>query len=624
MSDSFKNLTYFVFLLTVFSAITFSCANRGSGPQGGPQDTVPPILLKSSPEDKSVNFSKNRLEFYFNEIVLIENGNEKISISPAQKTAAQTKAYGKKVVVQFNDSMHPNTTYFVNFSDAIVDNNEKNPLKNFSVRFSTGQYLDTFRMAGYLLDAQSLTPQPNVVIGGHTLHEDTMFTAQPFEILTKTDENGYFCFQTAKENTTYKIFALKEQSPNYFFDQKTEQIAFLDTLFRPMLWTQEKCDTVWADSLTIDTVRCVQYLEFRPNDIVLRLFQEENFTLRLLKGERKKENFFTLFFSAPQDTLPRIEPLNFTSEREFLIDESAGKDTITYWITDTLLWKTDTLQMAVHHPKTDSLGELIPTIDTLNVILRRPPTKAAKPAPKPRLKKKEEEADTVKKIEFVPLKIGVKRLHHIYEPILLTFEAPMRDFDSTKLHVFQKQDTLWNEVEFGFSHDKVQRKFTISHDWKAEGKYKFEADSAAFYDYQDRHTNKQSSEFEIKSLEDYSNLYVNLINFTGKEIFILLDKDEKKIKELKAEKETAFELLDPGEYYLKLYIDENENGKWDTGKYEAKLQPEPMFFFKEKIVLRPFWDIEQEWDYLQIPLTEQKPKELYQKKEEKYGRNSNY
>lgn len=116
--------------------------------------------------------------------------------------------------------------------------------------------------------------------------------------------------------------------------------------------------------------------------------------------------------------------------------------------------------------------------------------------------------------------------------------------------------------------------------------------------------------FRTRSLEDYANLFVVLTHFTGKEHILLLNKKEEVVREKKAEKETAFEYLEPGEYYMKLYIDENENGKWDVGEYESLQQAESVYFFPAKIVLRAFWDVEEEWDYTYRPLLKQKPVEL--------------
>ena len=192
LRDTFSLLVKMMAIVAVTVAVSMGCANRGAGPQGGPVDSIPPQLIKSEPYNGQLNYTKNTMNLDFDEIVLVEGAYDKVIVSPPQKTAVVVKALGKRVLVEFADSMQPNTSYTVDFTDAIVDNNEKNPLRNFSMSFATGDHIDSLQMAGLLLDASNLNPLPGIVIGIHSDLSDTAFTTTPFKRVTKTDLNGNF------------------------------------------------------------------------------------------------------------------------------------------------------------------------------------------------------------------------------------------------------------------------------------------------------------------------------------------------------------------------------------------------------------------------------------------------
>ncbi len=588
-----------------------SCANRGAGPQGGPKDTIPPHIVKSVPENGTLNFSKQKIEIAMNEIVLLEKMQEKVIVSPPQKTNATIKAYGKKVVVQFNDSIKPGTTYVVDFADAIVDNNEKNPLKNYAFTFSSGPLIDTLRISGHVIDAETLNPCAAVLVGAHSDLNDSAFTTKPFDIVAKTDENGYFCIKNAREGTRYHLYALKDINGNYLFDMKEELLAFQDTVYTPVYWTEERNDTIMADSLTIDTIYSYRIPMYRPNDIVLKMFKEYAPVQKFIKAERKLPHKFDLFFNAPLDTMPLIKPLNFTFFGSHILQKSRNVDTLSFWLTDSLDWRIDTLAFELYHPRTDSLGLIEIKMDTIKLPIKADIKKNTESTSKSS-KRGSKKGNTEEKprIEFLQMKTNLKSYFDVYLPIQFSFDTPIKHFDASLVHLEMKKDTIWEPIAINIEPDSVRMNFTIAHEWIPEKEYSLTVDSAAFYEYYGKHTNKFNMKFRTRSLEDYANLFVVLTHFTGKEHILLLNKKEEVVREKKAEKETAFEYLEPGEYYMKLYIDENENGKWDVGEYESLQQAESVYFFPAKIVLRAFWDVEEEWDYTYRPLLKQKPVEL--------------
>lgn len=611
MIKNLFRLLLFVVPALLLGFLLHSCANRGAGPQGGPKDTIPPRILKSIPERGILNFNKQKIEILFDEIVLLEKMHEKVIVSPPQKTNASIKAYGKKVIVQFNDSIKPGTTYVVDFSDAIVDNNEKNPLENYSFSFSSGPLIDTLRISGHLIDAETLNPCAGVLVGAHIDLNDTAFTTKPFDVVAKTDANGYFCIKNAQEGSRYRLYALKDINGNYIFDTKDEMIAFQDTIFAPIFWTEERNDTVMIDSLTIDTIYSYRIPVFRPNDIVLKMFQEYAPMQKFIKAERKLPYKFDLYFNSKLDTIPLLRPLNFSFTDNYILQKSKNIDTLSFWITDSLTWSIDTLAFELYHPKTDSMGIIQIEMDTIKLPVKaeiKQNSESSSKNSQKRGKKKDEEDKP--RIEFLQMKTNLKSYFDVYRPIELSFDTPIKNFDASMLHLEIKKDTLWQPIVINVESDSIKKTFSINHEWIPEKEYMLTVDSAAFYEYYGKHTNKFSMKFRIRSLEDYANLYVILTNFTGKEHILLLNKKEEIVREKKAEKETSFEYLEPGEYYMKLYIDENENGKWDVGEYDKLKQAEDVYFFPSKIVLRAFWDVEEEWNYTYRPLLRQKPVEL--------------
>ncbi|RKV89939.1 MAG: hypothetical protein D8B59_01905, partial [Bacteroidetes bacterium] len=138
--------------------VVIACANRGAGPQGGPKDITPPHPIKSTPKLNALNYKKNRIEIIFDEIVQVEKAFDNVIVSPPQKQMPVVKALGKRIVVDLKDTIQENTTYTVFFGDAIVDNNEHNPLPNYTFSFSTGNTIDSLQMSGTLINASDLNP----------------------------------------------------------------------------------------------------------------------------------------------------------------------------------------------------------------------------------------------------------------------------------------------------------------------------------------------------------------------------------------------------------------------------------------------------------------------------------
>lgn len=191
-------------LLTFMAAVIItSCARMGQ-PDGGWYDETPPRITGSSPADKSINVKTRKIGINFDEYIQVDNPTEKVVISPPQIETPEIKAARKRIVVEIKDSLKPNTTYTVDFSDAISDNNESNPLGNYTYTFSTGDHIDTLEVAGYVLNAQNLEPIKGILVGLYSDLSDSIFTRQPMLRVSRTDSRGKFIIKgIATGNTAY-------------------------------------------------------------------------------------------------------------------------------------------------------------------------------------------------------------------------------------------------------------------------------------------------------------------------------------------------------------------------------------------------------------------------------------
>lgn len=275
-------------------AVLYSCASIGRL-EGGPVDETPPRFVASSPSPGALHNKKKKIVIEFDEFIKLDKANEKVVISPPQVQQPEIKANGKKVVITLQDTLKANTTYTVDFADAIQDNNEGNPLEAFTYTFSTGADLDSMAIAGTLLEASNLEPVKGMLVGLHADLADSAFTTRPFDRVGRTDSRGQFSIRGVAPGK-YRIYALKDADQNFYFSQPTEVIAFNDSLIIPSMEGRVRQDTVWKDSLTIDTIMERKYTYFLPDDVMLRCFKEQTFSQRLLKTERLTPQKFSIYF----------------------------------------------------------------------------------------------------------------------------------------------------------------------------------------------------------------------------------------------------------------------------------------------------------------------------------------
>lgn len=576
--------------------IAAGCANRGSGPQGGPKDTVPPTLLKETPLNGTCNFYDKTIVLQFDEYVQLDNVGENVLISPPQQTPPIVKAVGKRVIVTFEESLEDSTTYTVDFGRAICDNNEKVPLGNYSFSFATGDHIDTLALFGKVINAENLNPVQGVMVGVHSDLHDSAFSTEAFKRIAKTDSAGQFGILNLRGGT-YRIYALRDMSKDYRY-QPSEALAFTDETFSPTL----ACD---SDSAWYHV----------PDTILLKLFTENKQRHYFVRGLRDKEqHYFTLLFSAPQDSLPHIAALQPDSLHQdstwvdftqyMLCQANPTNDTLVYWLTDSVAIKMDTLNFLMSYRMSDSLYNLVPATDTVTVIYRhsRLTAKAIEAL---------ERKNANRKVE---IKSNASNKFDIYRTIEWYASTPLTDIEPDSIHLLEKKDTLLIPMAFKFARlDSIGMRFAIEAAIEPEHTYVLAIDSGAMHDIYGITNNPFKAEYHLRPKEEYASLTIHLAHFSPMARIQVLDEKDRVIREDPARQEgTTFTYLEAKSFYVRLYIDQDGDGKWTTGDWATKRQPEPVYYFPKKLSLRANWDFEETFDHLALPLLEQKPQAIRQ------------
>ena len=601
-----------------------SCARMGQ-PDGGWYDETPPRIMGAAPADKGTNVKSQKISIFFDEFIQIENATEKVVVSPPQLETPEIVASGKRIRIELLDSLKPNTTYTIDFSDAITDNNEDNPLGNYTYSFSTGDAIDTLEVSGKVLQAKDLEPVKGILVGLYSDLSDTAFTTKPMLRVSRTDGSGRFVIKGVAPGT-YRVYALQDADGNYLFNQKSEMLAFSQEKIVPSFKPDVRQDTTWIDSLRIKSIDRVGYTHFLPDDIVLRAFNEVMTDRYFLKAERREPESFTLFYSYGGE-MPQVRGLNFQSDDAFIIESTEKQDTITYWLKDTALVNQDTLRVELTYHMTDSLGKLVEQIDTLDILSRISHEKRLKDLEREReewqkkqdrAKKRGEPYDSI--MPPKALAIGVKAPSEL-DPdknIPFTFNTPLASVDTAAIHLYSKHDTLWYNAPLEFNHVRG-REYELRGEWRPDIEYSLEIDSAAFVDIYGKVSPPFKQGFKVKSFDEYGTLLLNIPTMTDTTIVVqLLDAGDKIIKEVTTNQGVAeFYYVSPSTYYVRMYIDSNRNGEWDTGLYSANRQPETVCYFPKEIEIRAKWDFTETWNPLATPVIQQKPAAVTKQKPDK-------
>ena len=605
--------------------MAIGCARMGN-PDGGWYDDDPPRVLGSTPVDRATGVASQKITIYFDEYIKISDPSQSVIISPPQLEVPDIAAKGKKIVVELKDTLKPDMTYTIDFSDAISDNNEDNPLGNYTFTFSTGQQTDTLEVSGYVLSAENLDPVAGIMVGLYDDLADSAFRTKPLLRVSRTDGNGHFIIRGVAEGE-YRIYALQDADGNYSFSQKSEMIAFSHQTYKPYVKPDIRQDTIWRDSLHIDNIEQVNYMHYYPDDIVLTAFQETLTDRYLLKTERKDADRIQVFFSYGNEQLPVIHGLNFNSDDAFIVETSAKKDSITYWLRDTLLVNQDTLSFTMSYLMTDSLGQLVEQTDTIEALAKTPYAKRQKALQKEyetwlkqqeKKRKREEPYDSIYPVKPLQPRYDVPQAMDPDRSVFIELPTPPARIDTAGIHLYTKVDSLWYLASYELQQrDSLLRSYEMIVDWQPGAEYSFEVDSAAIVDIYGLACKPFKQGVRVKSLDDYATLFLDITGQpdSGAVVVQLLDKGDKVVATSKMDSDhtASFYYVKPGTYYSRAFIDLNENGVWDTGDYDADCQAEAVYYYPRSIETKAKFDISLAWNLKAKRLDQQKPSALVKK-----------
>ncbi len=369
-----RNLT--IILLAIVALHLFhSCAQVGQL-EGGKKDSIPPTWIGSRPLNYTTNFDGKKVKLYFDEYFKLDNAQNKFVMSPPTEEEPELKIWSKKLTVKLPDSLKENTTYTLQFADAIVDFTEGNPMEDLTFVFSTGETIDTMAIGGQLFEASTLKGVEGVYVGVfQTMQDSTPYLQKP-DYVAKTDSAGRFLI-SHMHPANYHLFALHDQNRNLLFDMPTEKVAFLDSIVIPKAESIVMSDTLVSQSGERDSVVTNAQTLLSPNNIQMFLFEEEHRRPYIEEYKRPRKHQLQWKFNRLLDEdlkVKLIKPVENTSEEWFIKEPNPTNDTIMLWITDTSLVSQDTLLLSAEFKTLDSLEQVIPRTDTLKIAWKVPET----------------------------------------------------------------------------------------------------------------------------------------------------------------------------------------------------------------------------------------------------------
>ncbi|MEA1887054.1 MAG: Ig-like domain-containing domain [Bacteroidota bacterium] len=589
-------------ILIISFLLIASCA-KVSSPSGGPRDEQPPRVVSIEPENASVNFEGRSFEITFDEYFVLDNVDQVLMISPPLKEKPEIKARGKKLIVELDEDeeLNDNVTYSFNFLNSVKDLNENNPITNFKYVFSTGDVIDSLSVTGYIYDAFNLEAGEEILVLLYSEMADSVPRTLLPTYVTRALENGKFRIDNIAPGE-YKIYGLKDGNNNKKYDLPNEAFAFLDSsiyISAANNYIPPRPDSLDTESDTIDIEQDIEELADEPplaDSMVYERIPGKEYELfyfvapkkqQYLSGSDRPAPYSLQFtFALPVDTSSfKLRFADTDREVQYIREVSAEKDTFRIWLTDSAFFSRDLITVYLEHPETDTLGQVQAVLDTINLRYRTP-TRGG-------------EAAAAVSLQFTTNLSQPAGLKPGQKPEFV-FKTPMLDPDTSLIKLFLKSDSLLLKREYTVQRDSLNsKKFNIETDLVPDSSYVLVVDKGAFSNIYG-HTNDSSSfTFRVRNPGQFGQLTVNITGYEGDIIVQLMNSGEKLVREEKMslpdEKSLVFPYLDSKEYIIKVICDIDGNGKWTTGDYDLKRQPEPVTYYPKKIGVKAGWEMIEDW-----------------------------
>ena len=591
MSHPLKKFLPLIPATLILGSLLFpsGCANTTTPPSGGPKDTIPPVLTKVAPMPGTTNMSrKTKLRFTFNEYVKIKDANA-IYLSPPLEKKPKTAIHGKSLDVSFESELDSNTTYTLDLTGAVADNNEGNLFPGFTLVFSTGDKIDSMCVTGLVQDCNTLMPVKGATVLLYRDHSDSaVFLKRPVAA-AKTDDWGFFAIRNIPD-TLYRVYAIRDDNNNNRYDPETERIAFLDSLLRPTI--------VFNDSLyefkkfdMKDTALCLA----RHAQIELNLFRERPSKQYIVKKERVGPRTAYLTFMAPDAVIHdmRIKGL----PREKLIRQfNRQKDSLEIWVNDQRKMP-DTLQLVVKYDKTDTTGKLKPEEELVKLTYSKELRAELMKKANNYQDRKHEDTIAVYTASADPTTIEQYGFD-------IEFKYPLIEdgWDSLQFHsVNPRQQEATGHVKvirdsLNLRHFRVMptQPFQVGYD------YYLKIPERKFRDVNGFYNDSTVLKVTLPTDDKLSSITLELSGVRNRYLVELLtEKRDRVIRSFLIDKNgpVVFPYLNQGSYCIRITEDKNRNGLVDTGVLLEKKQPEKVRFFKleDKFLIKVLERSEMVW-----------------------------
>jgi hypothetical protein len=609
-----KSIVPLLIGISLFYLIFYtSCANQGM-PTGGEKDTIPPYIVKTVPTLRGTNFKGSDLRFTFDEYIVPDEISEKLVISPPMKKKPVIKMKGKTLIIEFAEDLKKETTYSLDFKDAVADNNEKNPIEDLRFSFSTGETFDSLRVAGYVKNALNQEPVEKVLVVLHRQLDYTFFIDSIPDYIAKTNKEGFFMIDNVAAGN-YRLYAVTDADNSLTYNQNAELIAFADSLIVPSAIFHPENDTIVEG---IDTIVVSGHVDYSPGPQYLMMFEEIKFDQFLDSYKRNQANKCDFYFTESLSDSFRINLLKpFATGEWNFIESNLKRDSITVWLTDTLISTRDTVLFELRYEVLDSMNQLVTMLDTIEMVYTAPK------APKQRRKK-----DEVVEAPTIVLSNNINSsAHDLYQRINIEAPEPLLSFETNMVRLYSMIDTVLTEIPIVVVKDTNSiRKYYIEYDWEENSNYQLQIDSASarnIYGFPNRPVKQK---FRTQKEDYYGKIILTLSELTEPAIVQLLanDKDERVLQKIQIleDGKIEFPYLKPEKYKIRVIIDSNSNGIWDTGFLAGNIQPEKVIYFPKIIKVRSNFEykenlkIEYDPTIIKELIDEELEKEKARKKEQ--------
>ncbi len=571
----YKVLT--IAFVVAYSLHTSSCASTKAAPSGGPKDTIPPKVVEMFPPEDNVGFPVDggKIEIEFDEYVVIKEPNKNILLSPPLKKQVKTKIRGKSVIVTFPEPLDSNRTYSLGFGQAIVDNNENNPYYGFSYSFSTGKEVDSMMLSGTVADAASLFPIENATVALYIDAKDsTVITTRP-DAVARTDKWGYFTVKNLKP-VPYHVFAFTDENTNNLYDQGGEAVAFIDNTITPSkVMKPGSPELEYYDPK--DTLACLS----RPSDVELLIFKEKSKVQFIKEENRFSRRGMGIRFNA-EDAIVDSLGINGISNNRLVTQMNKTGDSLTIWIKDgkALL---DTLVLSIKYHKTDTSGNLVPTVEKLKMVAPFEKKQQRRGAKQSQDKNTEPE----RRKDLLDVNVMADNNMVEQEGIVIEFKEPLIEMHTDSISfVMRNPKMIESNVEYTIEQDSLDlTRYVIRpvEKYIKGNDYRLIMPKAAFKDINGFTNDSIETNISLPTDENLSSLTLEMRNVGARYIVELINPARSQVFRkyiISKDCDLEFPYLVKGDYSIRITEDKNNNGIIDTGELLTRKQPEKVVLYE--------------------------------------------